>query len=111
MAAARANGSLVTGPIVLAELARYATGAAGLSELAADLKARIEPWSLEASWLAGRAYLQYRARGGGREAILGDFLIGGHAASIGATILTRDPRRFRAYFPELEIIAPEAENG
>ena len=63
------------------------------------------PW--EAAAMAGEAHAEYRRRGGGREAILPDFLIGAHAAFAGYPLLTRDPRRVRRAFPALEIIAPE----
>lgn len=111
LARARAAGSLVTGPIVLAELTRYAEGEADLEELPAAFGARLLPWSVGASFCAGKAYACYRAGGGGRDTILADLLIGGHASALGATILTRDPRRFRAYFPDLPIIAPGNEDG
>ena len=35
-----------------------------------------------------------------------DFYIGAHAAVAGMTLLTRDARRYRTYFPKLRIIAP-----
>jgi hypothetical protein len=35
-----------------------------------------------------------------------DFYIGAHAAVAGMTLLTRDPRRYRAYFPKLRLISP-----
>ena len=34
------------------------------------------------------------------------FYIGAHAAIAGLTLLTRDARRYRAYFPTLRLIAP-----
>jgi len=37
---------------------------------------------------------------------LPDFFIGAHAAISGLTLLTRDARRYRAYFPKLKILAP-----
>jgi predicted nucleic acid-binding protein len=111
LARARAAKTLVTGPIVLAELVRYAGSPAELEALPAAFGARIVPWSLDASFCAGTAYARYRAAGGGRETILADLLIGGHAVALGATILTRDPRRFRAYFADLPIIAPGNDHG
>ena len=62
------------------------------------------PW--EAAFLAGKAFLQYRRRGGRRRWPLPDFYIGAHAALRRLRLLTRDPRRYRTYFPRLEIIAP-----
>jgi len=35
-----------------------------------------------------------------------DFCIGAHAAIENLTLLTRDPKRYRQYFPKLRIIAP-----
>jgi predicted nucleic acid-binding protein len=37
---------------------------------------------------------------------LPDFFIGAHAAIAGLTLLTRDVRRYRTYFPKLRIISP-----
>ncbi len=62
------------------------------------------PW--EAAFLAGKCFVQYRKRGGTKVAPLPDFYIGAHAAVEGLTPLTRDARRYRAYFPKLSIIAP-----
>ncbi|WP_419808492.1 type II toxin-antitoxin system VapC family toxin [Sphingomonas sp.] len=56
---------------------------------------------------AGRAHSAYRRAGGSRVGVLADFLIGGHAAALGATLLTRDRQRFSAYFPDLTLITPE----
>lgn len=63
------------------------------------------PW--EAAFAAGRAFSLYRGRGGNRERTLPDFLIGGHAIVRGYAILTRDPGRYRTYFPTVDVIAPD----
>lgn len=60
----------------------------------------------EAAFLAGKAFLDYRLRGGTRTSPLPDFYIGAHAAVASYRLLTRDARRYRAYFPRLEVIAP-----
>jgi predicted nucleic acid-binding protein len=38
---------------------------------------------------------------------LPDFYIGAHAAAAGLTLLARDARRYRTYFPRLPLIAPD----
>ena len=63
------------------------------------------PWP--ASFLAGRAFTEYRRRGGPRHSLLPDFLIGAHAAVEALPLLTRDAGRFRSYFPTVELITPE----
>ena len=60
----------------------------------------------EAAFLAGKCFLSYRKRGGMRRSPLPDFYIGAHAAVTGMPLLTRDPKRYRTYFPTLELIAP-----
>jgi len=78
----------------------YATHASGLMELAMREIPR------PALFLAGKAYLQYRRRGGSKGQVLPDFSIGAHAAVEGWPLLTRDASRFRTYFPGLEVVAP-----
>jgi len=60
----------------------------------------------EAAFLAAKAYRQYRRRGGERRSPLPDFFIGAHAAVGGYRLLTRDPTRYRTYFPSVSLIAP-----
>jgi predicted nucleic acid-binding protein len=66
----------------------------------------------ESSFTAGLAFRTYRNRreriGG---SVLPDFLIGGHAQTLGATILTRDPRFYRAYFPAVPLITPSKDEA
>lgn len=67
---------------------------------------RRDPLPFEAAFLAGKVYLRYRRRGGSRVRPLPDFYIGAHAAVADHRLLTRDPRRYRTYFPSVELIAP-----
>ncbi len=62
------------------------------------------PW--EAAFLAGKCFAAYRRRGGVRRSPLPDFFIGAHAAVEGMTLITRDPARYRTYFPKLDLVAP-----
>ena len=62
------------------------------------------PW--EAAFLAGKCFVRYRRRRGARRSPLPDFYIGAHAAVDCLTLLTRDARRYRGYFPGLEIVSP-----
>lgn len=62
------------------------------------------PW--EAAFLAGKAFLRYRKAKGIRTSPLPDFFIGAHAAVGELTLLTRDAKRYRTYFPTLRLICP-----
>jgi len=64
------------------------------------------PLPREALFLAGKVFLQYRKRQGTKRSPLPDFFIGAHAAVDGLTLLTRDQRRYRTYFPSLTIASP-----
>jgi predicted nucleic acid-binding protein len=61
----------------------------------------------QAAFLAGKAYALYRKRKGTKPSALPDFFIGAHAAVAGYAILTRDPARYRFYYPGVKMIAPE----
>ena len=99
---------LVINPIVYAEVSVGYVTMAGLDlPLSDDLFAR-EPLPWRAAFLAGRAFEQYRRAGGSRRSPLPDFYIGAHAAVAGMRLLTRDPARYRTYFPTVELIAPDA---
>ena len=104
---AKRRGPVVINPIILAELA---AGFPNLELLNATLSpALVEredlPW--DAAFLAGKAYLSYRRAGGDRRSPLPDFYIGAHAAVKAYRLLSRDAARYRAYFPSLELIAPD----
>lgn len=105
LAEAAESSLLAINPIVYAEVS---TGFDRLEELDAALPEELQrealPW--EAAFLAGRAFVAYRRRGGSRTAPLPDFYIGAHAAVRGYALLTRDARRYRTYFPDLPLIAP-----
>jgi predicted nucleic acid-binding protein len=60
-----------------------------------------------AAFLAGRAFLAHRRRGGSRTSPMPAFYIGAHAAVAGYRLLTRDATRYDTYFPTIELIAPE----
>ncbi|MGH8771806.1 MAG: type II toxin-antitoxin system VapC family toxin, partial [Burkholderiales bacterium] len=61
-----------------------------------------------ALFLAGKAFVRYRGEGGKKGNVLADFFIGAHAAVSGCPILTRDARRYSAYFPRVTLITPDA---
>ena len=73
--------------------------------LPSDLYRRT-PLPYEAAFLAGKCYVRYRRRGGGRRSPLPDFYIGAHAAVARLRLLTRDAKRYRQYFPTVELISP-----
>ena len=106
LAQAAQSGRLVINPLVYAEVSCGFDRIEALEEvLPAEYFVREAlPWA--AAFLAGKVFLKYRRSGGVRTAPFPDFYIGAHAAIAGHTLLTRDARRFSAYFPRLHIIAP-----
>ena len=100
------QGRLLLNPIVYAEAS---VGFARIEDIDLALPTQFYervplPW--EAGFLAGKCFVEYRRRGGERTSPLPDFYIGAHAAVSGLRLLTRDPRRYRTYFPKLSLISP-----
>lgn len=100
------SGPLVINPVIYAEVSvRFDTIEALEEILPAGYVVRAAvPWA--AAFLAAKCFARYRKRGGTSPRTLPDFFIGAHAAVADLTLLTRDSRRYRAYFPTLRIIAP-----
>lgn len=100
------DGDLCINPIIYAEVS---TDFARIEEvnlaLPEDFLRRL-PIPMEAAFLAGKAYVNYRRQGGTRTCALPDFFIGAHAAVGEMRLLTRDATRYRTYFPTVELIAP-----
>lgn len=106
LAAWGAKGDLLIDDIVYAEVS---VGFSRIEELDAALAGAgflSAPIPTEALFLAGKAFLAYRRRGGPRTAPLPDFIIGAHAAVAGLPLLTRDPERVRIAYPGLRIVEP-----
>ena len=100
------SGRLVINPLVYAEVAAGFTSIEDLDDSVPEDYFTREPLPWEAAFLAGHAFLKYRRRGGIRVHPLPDFYIGAHAAIAGYTLLTRDARRYRTYFPKLRVVSP-----
>ncbi|MFD1328205.1 type II toxin-antitoxin system VapC family toxin [Mycoplana ramosa] len=104
---ARRQGDVLINPLIYAEMAAgFATVAALDAALSPTSFLREDlPW--EAAHAAGHAFLQYKRGGGDKRSPLPDFYIGAHALVRGHNLLTRDPVRYRTYFPMIRLITPE----
>ena len=95
-------------PIIYAEVS---VGFARIEELEAVLAGcgiQLLAIPKEALFLAGKAFLTYKRRGGTKRSPLPDFFIGAHAAVSGLLLMTRDAARYRSYFPGVQLIAPSS---
>lgn len=106
LADAAESGPLWIDPVIYAEVSLRFSRIEDLEEALppGDFGRAQLPW--EAAFLAGKAFVQYRRRGGARTSTPPDFLIGAHAAVSGRALLTRDVGRYRTYFPTVRLIAP-----
>jgi predicted nucleic acid-binding protein len=99
---------LLINPLIFAEVSvGYTSIDEVIAALPADTLNRADlPYA--AAFQAGKAFAEYRRRGGSRLSPLPDFYIGAHALVAGYDLLTRDTRRYRTYFPGLNLITPDA---
>ncbi len=97
---------LAINPVVYAEFASRFRRIEDLDAMLAAVEIVVAEMPRPALFLAGQAFKTYRSRGGPRTSILPDFFVGAHAAVLNAPLVTRDPGRYRTYFPGLELIAP-----
>lgn len=106
LALAAAQDELAINAIVYAELSvRYDTIEA-LEAMIHEARLVSADIPRAALFLAAKAYQRYRAAGGVKTGVLPDFFIGAHAVIADAALITRNPRRYRSYFPGIMLIAP-----
>ena len=102
-----AQGTVFINPMIYSEISiRFSR----IEDLEEAILAGGLTWSetpREALFLAGKAYLSYRRKGGLKTAPLPDFFIGAHAAVSGLVLITRDPDRVRRHFPKVRLSCPE----
>jgi hypothetical protein len=99
-------GRLFINPVIYSEVSM---GFKRIEELEAALPCEFFerlPIPFEAAFLAGKAFLAYRRKGGPRTSVLPDFFIGAHAAVAGLRLLTRNRGGYGTYFPSLELVSP-----
>ena len=104
--AASARDRLAVNAVVYAELSAGYDSIEALETTLARFGLELAEIPRLALFLAGKAFRDYRRKGGVRTGVLADFFIGAHAVVEGWTLITRDPVRYRTYFPAIELIAP-----
>jgi hypothetical protein len=108
LAAAGEIDDVVVCDAVMAEICAYAEPMENALEAMAEFGIRLLPTTEQATMRAGAMYRRFRQRGGGRERLIADFLIGAHAMLQTGTLITRDAGFHRDYFKGLRIINPVA---
>lgn len=103
---ARQLGALSINAMIYAEVSRSYNSVARMDEFLRSTSIQWLDLPKQAAFDAARAHDAYRERGGQRDATLPDFFIGAHAKAAGLKLLTRDPRRIRTYFPDVDLIIP-----
>jgi predicted nucleic acid-binding protein len=108
--AASLEGPLLINSVVYAEVSvRYQTLEA-LDSFVEGVGLEMSDIPRGALFLAAKAFSAYRNAGGARTGVLSDFFIGAHAAVLEIPLLTRDVRKYRTYFPTVELISPTDAN-
>jgi predicted nucleic acid-binding protein len=102
--AAADHSTLAINPIIFAEVSMKFDRIEDADNALVDFAREALPY--EAGFLAGKAFLAYRRRGGAKRSPMPDFYVGAHAVIGRMDLLTRDATRYRTYFPALKIIAP-----
>ena len=99
---------LFINPVIYSELSLAFESVKAVDEAIDDMGLSFQELPRPALFLAGRAFVKYRRRGGIMANVLADFFIGAHAAVLSCGILTRDGRRYRNYFPRVALVVPDA---
>ncbi len=103
---AAAAGPLLINDVIYAETSIRFAHAEDFDQALVDIGVAVRTIPRPALFRAGKAFVQYRNSGGPRAGVLPDFFIGAHAEVAQLPLLTRDVRRYRSYFPTVNLITP-----
>lgn len=101
-----ADNRLIINPVVYAELCFNYDSSTEVDQLIRQFRFSLSEIPREGLFSAARAFRSYRSNGGARDSVLPDFFIGGHADSAKCSLMTRDSKRFRTYFPNVTLLSP-----
>lgn len=101
------EGSMVVCDVAWAEVATaFGHTQARAVEALREIGIAYSPMTEEAALRAAECWYRFRKRSGGKERIVADFLIGGHALVHADRLLTRDRSFYRVYFKPLKLVVP-----
>ena len=102
----RELGRLLICDVALAEASAAFDGKGETLAFFQDLGVNFDPVLPDTAILAGALFKDYRRRGGLREHLIPDFLIGAHALRQCDQLAAADRGYLRRYFPRLKVISP-----
>ena len=102
------SGGVVVCDAVVAEVQTMLATSESAMDVLNDLGLHYQPTTEHAAVRAGFMQRRFRDRGGRRERVVADFLIGAHALLQCGGLITRDAGIFRDYFKGLKVIVPKA---
>jgi predicted nucleic acid-binding protein len=100
------GNDLAISEIVYAEISAGYNRVEEVNDLVEGMRLTFVATHRPALFLAAKVHQRYRKAGGKKACILPDFFISALAALSEVPLVTRDAKRFRTYFPQLELISP-----
>lgn len=99
---------LVINPVIYAELSLLLNKQRALDRYLREMNIAFENLTRTALYSAAKAFRVYRKRGGGKRSPLPDCFIDAQAEDESWMLVRRDARRYRSYFPTVQVISPDA---
>jgi predicted nucleic acid-binding protein len=93
-------------PIIFSEVSIPFENSYSLEMIFKKMQCQILPLPISAAFVAGKAFVQYRKKSKSKSSPLPDFFIGAHAQVEKMILITRDVKRYRNYFPDVQLISP-----
>ena len=102
------HGGLVVCDAVVAEVQSMLATSESAMDVLTEFGIHHLPTVEQAAVRAGFMQRRFRDRGGRRERVVADFLVGAHALMQCDALITRDAAFYRDYFKGLRLIVPQA---